>query len=919
MFFRVVLLFIFLFNCFLYSHNKKFKVSFDPDYAPFSYLENNKAEGLLVDYWKLWAEKNDYEIEFVNGKVWNKAINLAKASKVDFFIGTNVYEKWMKASIPYYKTQSSLFIHKENSKDLNHEASYIIALIGDAYKEHIKSRFPKSEIIIYDDYNTLFKDFLSKKIDLIYDDKIAIEVFALRNNYFHIVRSIDLGNESWPMSAISKNKEYVEIFSKGLKNLSQEELYDIESKWIINKKQRFYKNKGLYLTKEEKEFIKNNIIKISTSKAWKPFNYEENEKPAGIAFELWKIISQKTGLKSTYTFYDDFTKQLNSIKTKKEDIIYSVGETKERKKYALFSNTYYNVPFSIATSKDENFIEDISFILDKTIAVGENFTAHKIIKEQYPNAKLLLVKSIKKGLQAVLDKKAYAYIDSKPNLEYNINKLNFKNLKITGNTGISFNLKIMIRDDYALLKSIIDKTLFSLEEKELDSIIAKWSNIHFEKDYDYKRLWLVLGISVVLIMLVLYKEYTTSKENKKLENLVDERTKDLQKLTQSLELIVKDKTKELKRVNYILDEAQKIANLGSFQYHLKKKELNFSNELFKILQVDKNTKPTIDLALKYIHEDDKDNVSKMLQKAVLKRKTISINFRIIVKNRIKYIQLNSKITRFDEQNNPVLVIGTILNLTKLKNLEMEKREKETILAQQSKMAAMGEMLENIAHQWRQPLSVISTASTGLQLKLEFSEEVPKNVILENISTINHQAQYLSKTIEDFRNFFNPNKIKTEFNIKTCIEKTLYLIKQKLNNNNVQIIKDLEDINLIALENELIQVLLNIINNAVDAFDKKQNNYIFITTKQKYNNLLIEIKDNAKGVNPKIINRIFEPYFTTKHKAQGTGIGLYMSNEIITKHMYGFINVTNKSYTYDNIDCFGASFTITIPLKAKKQR
>ena len=118
-----------------------------------------------------------------------------------------------------------------------------------------------------------------------------------------------------------------------------------------------------------------------------------------------------------------------------------------------------------------------------------------------------------------------------------------------------------------------------------------------------------------------------------------------------------------------------------------------------------------------------------------------------------------------------------------------------------------------------------------------------------------------------------------------------------------------------LENELIQVLLNIISNAVDALKTSTNEekYIFISSCKKDENLIIDIKDNAGGIHKKILHRIFEPYFTTKHKSQGTGIGLYMSREITTKHLHGELNVTNKSYEYDNITYKGARFRISLPL------
>ncbi len=241
--------------------------------------------------------------------------------------------------------------------------------------------------------------------------------------------------------------------------------------------------KSLYLTKQEKEFIKDNLIKISLSDSWRPFNFQTNGKPDGISYEFWKVIMNKTGIRSQYNFFDTFTQQLESIKNKSSDMIYSVGKTKEKENYSLFTKPYISFPLSIATLKDENFIENIDYLFNKKVAVGKNFTAHNMIKEAYPNIHLLLVENIEDGLKAVSERKAFAYIDIKPSLTYNIRKLDLDDLKISGNTGLNFDLSIMIRDDYPILKSILDKTIDSLKEEEISSIIHKWENVQFEKNF----------------------------------------------------------------------------------------------------------------------------------------------------------------------------------------------------------------------------------------------------------------------------------------------------------------------------------------------------------------------------------------------------------------------------------------------------
>ena len=247
----------------------------------------------------------------------------------------------------------------------------------------------------------------------------------------------------------------------------------------------------------------------------------------------------------------------------------------------------------------------------------------------------------------------------------------------------------------------------------------------------------------------------------------------------------------------------------------------------------------------------------------------------------------------------------------------KSREKDTILAQQSKMAAMGEMLENIAHQWRQPLSTISTISTGIKIQYEYSE-IKKEEVIKSMNTIATTTKYLSQTIDDFRDYFNPKKEARDFNLRNVFEKVSDLLEPQLHLKKIQLIKDIDDINIFGMENEFLQVIINILNNSKDEFERKEfeKKYIFIDTKITQDEIIISIKDNAGGIEKEVINRVFEPYFTTKFKSKGTGIGLYMSKEIIEKHMKGNISVKNENYLYKENSYDGANFLIIFPNKQK---
>ena len=224
---------------------------------------------------------------------------------------------------------------------------------------------------------------------------------------------------------------------------------------------------------------------------------------------------------------------------------------------------------------------------------------------------------------------------------------------------------------------------------------------------------------------------------------------------------------------------------------------------------------------------------------------------------------------------------------------------------------MGEMLGNIAHQWRQPLSVITTVATGMKLQKEFNS-LDDETFEKSIENITNSALYLSDTIEDFRNFFSTDKDETTFNINNIFEKVFKLTDAQFKNHEIIFILNIQDFDLYGFENEFIQALINILNNAKDALENKSNpKLIFISTYKKENIATIKITDNAGGIDEKIIDKVCEPYFTTKHQSKGTGIGLYMTEEIIVKHMKGELLIKNVDVIYENQTFKGTEIIIEL--------
>jgi len=252
---------------------------------------------------------------------------------------------------------------------------------------------------------------------------------------------------------------------------------------------------------------------------------------------------------------------------------------------------------------------------------------------------------------------------------------------------------------------------------------------------------------------------------------------------------------------------------------------------------------------------------------------------------------------------------------------LKNRQKDKQLLHQARLAQMGEMISMIAHQWRQPLAAINNRVNSIDIKLHLNSynlddiQEREEFIRYMIDGHQHIIEYvstLSETIDDFRTFFKPNKDKEFISIITPIERALSIVEVKMSNNNIDIIKDYQiDKNINIYSNEMMQVVLNILKNAEDNFDEKEieDKKIIIITKESEEFYIIEIKDNGGGISKDILDKIFDPYFTTKDSKNGTGLGLYMSKTIIEEHNGGVLSVEN----IDN----GVSFKIKLKKEDKR--
>lgn len=297
------------------------------------------------------------------------------------------------------------------------------------------------------------------------------------------------------------------------------------------------------------------------------------------------------------------------------------------------------------------------------------------------------------------------------------------------------------------------------------------------------------------------------------------------------------------------------------------------------------------------HENTQEliNTKKPILNAIEKYETKSGEV-IFEKNAIPILNNKNEIEK-------ILVVAK--DITKKVKLEEENRLKEALLIHQEKLNSLGEMINSIAHQWRQPLTALATTIQDIEFSYasgELTQEFIEEIVNQSMASINQ----MSKTIDDFRGYFKPDREKTTFSLNIIHNEVFDIFNERLKENHIDFAFDFSDEGVCTYKTELEQVIINIINNAIDAINQKrqsdQSFRGFLNVKATKNQ--ITIFNSGSNIDKQIIDKIFEPYFTTKFQSRGTGISLYMSKQIIERHMGGKLLVANEND--------GVKFTIILP-------
>ncbi|CAM3905034.1 PAS domain S-box protein [Arcobacter cloacae] len=333
---------------------------------------------------------------------------------------------------------------------------------------------------------------------------------------------------------------------------------------------------------------------------------------------------------------------------------------------------------------------------------------------------------------------------------------------------------------------------------------------------------------------------------------------------------------------------------------LNTKFLNFNNSFLDMTGFSKDElleKSIFELIAKQDNQKNKKIIEQILEEGFISNYEETFAFKD------KRVVTNLSISLLPNKQSLLMIIKDVSSLK--------------VLQEQAKLASLGEMIGNIAHQWRQPLSYISISASSLKVKSEF-DMLTKEEIAETSTAIVKQTEYLSNTIDNFRDFIKEDKTYANISIKEVLDNSLNLVYASLKNNFINFTLELDD-DLIILgnKNELTEAFLNIISNSKDALKEKkeEDRFLFIKSKKlDENRLELKFLDSGGGIDESIISKVLEPYFTTKHKSQGTGLGLAIVDKIVRERHKGVIEIYNEEFIHNQKQYKGVCFNIVFEKK-----
>lgn len=901
------------------------KFGVDTSKAPYAFFdENGNIIGIDPDFIKEINKLSGLNIELVSDR-WGNILEKIKNKELDgagIGIPTKERAKYAIFTKSYMKMEK--YLYKKNNT--NWQFKTLEDLKGKKVAFDITSAADKQIIESLDGIIPVpingIDDGTNKLLKESVDAYIASDSllwYASKNFISNIEIVHEFNNFNFELSYIIRNdyKELQSIINKALDALTNEKKHEIISRW---KKAVDIKLSSFILTKDEKEWLSNiNEIRVgveSIEKNHKPYIFLENGKISGIVGDYLELFSKAIDKKIKPIIKENSqpNKEIELFLDNVIDIAFYQFSPKELLGDSVIeSKGHRNFPMAIFTSIQNGFISSLQEARYKKIVACSEYAA-KIIRYTIPNADIKACNNPKEGIMDIVSGKRDLLIGNLAIISNYIREMGVNNIKVTAIVPIESKIYLAATPNMQPLVNMFDRFMEFIPDEKHKEIYDKWFTLKFQKSVDYSTIiYIVVGFFAA-IALIAFWNATLVREIKKRKIIEEKLKKSEEKFRKIFKytqigiaignvngVIVDTNEAFCKIIGYEKDELLNL-NFSDFTHKEDlKKEMTLLDELIR------GKREFYRMEKRYIHKNGNIVWVDIVASVVIDEKNNCIDFFIGAINDItERKKLEEELHFLNEQ----LAQQVELEVAERIKLENEKRLQEQLLIQNQKMAEMGEMIGVIAHQWKQPLNAISIHTQMLKEYYEYGE-LNLETIKEHEKSIIEHIRFMNQTVNDFKNFFKPDREMVLLNLKSEIEAVIRMLSIIFAKNEIKVsFKCFNECSVFGYSNELKQVLLNIINNAKDAIleRKVQNGNVLVTLDVQNEMAYISIKDNGGGIPENLLpDKIFENYFSTKGD-KGTGIGLAMAKKIIEDRMKGKIVAKN----IEN----GAEFIITLPIQER---
>jgi ABC-type amino acid transport substrate-binding protein/signal transduction histidine kinase/ActR/RegA family two-component response regulator len=680
--------------------------------------------------------------------------------------------------------------------------------------------------------------------------------------------------------------EFVSIINKGLDSIGRAGLGEISDKWT-----RIKAAPQLLLTAEEKAWLVDHpIIRVGADSDWAPMEFlGADGNYQGLSIDYLKRIELMLDVRFEFV-RENWQELMAQAKQRRLDIFTSVAKTPDRGKYLFFTDPYIQMPAGVFAREGVAFIADLNMLSHEEIAVVEGYAIHEYLVSHYPDIDLVLVETPEEGIRVVAEEKAFAFIDNTITTGHLLSRKGYSHIRLAGEVPFVYAQSMGVRKDWPLLRDILQKAIDAIPEGERNAIYNQWVPVTYEKRVDYSLFWKIgLGVLILICLVLVW--------NRKLASEVHRRT-----------LALKDS--EARHI-----EAQRMAHIGHWELNLVTNELFWSDEQYAIFEIDKEKfGASYEAFLELVPDDERDYVDKAYTDSVKNGSAYDIVHRFLFEgDRIKYVQERCR-TEYDEQGNPLRSIGTTQDITKRRQAEVDKGELEKQLIQIQKMEAIGTLAGGIAHDFNNILGAIMGYAEMVREELqegssayEMQEQVVKaglraKDLVQQILLFSRQSDQETKPVQPHLVIKEALKL-----LRSSIPATIE-IQQRIPTDCGSILAD---------TTQLHQIVMNLCTNAYHAMresggvlsvalsrvDVREEDVSFSDLQLDPGRYLkLEIGDTGHGMNRATLARIFDPYFTTKPKGEGTGLGLSVALGIVQSYR-GVLKVYSEPGEGTNIHIY----------------